>query len=213
MASSLTPSALPILVQVTAGPVRPSIHCTRTVPIAAIRHNTPIAYRPPTMSYSITINSSAAARSLAVEKGYNVIFSKRVDTDSDGKGAQFNTAWFVLNPNDMGDSITVSWDATMYSATYNDYHTSDGDKIEMPHDIVELQPGGPYQVDVTGTMGIDETRPVDESSRPAFTFSNNSYYTNDGYDGDYYPVLLTQDPVGNKVPCWAASQGMERNVA
>jgi hypothetical protein len=160
------------------------------------------------MANSITINSSAAARSLAAEKGYNVVFAKVVITNSrDYRGSACNTAWFVLNPNDMGDSVTISWDVTPHSATYNDQQSADGDKIDVGHEIVDLQAGCPYQVDENGTMNIDYAKSLDESDRPAYLFSNYSYAGT--YGNGYYPVLLTQDPAGNKVPFWAADYGMD----
>jgi hypothetical protein len=160
------------------------------------------------MAYSITINSSADARSLAAEKGYNIVFAKGVATNN---GTEFNTAWFTLNPNDIGDSITVSWDVTTYSATNKDYYTRDCDNIEVDHEIVDLETGGAYHVDANGVMGANPTRrdePAPSRERP-FTF-NNYYYG--GPEGGYYPVLLAQDPAGNKVPFWASGRGMAFQV-
>jgi hypothetical protein len=166
------------------------------------------------MAYSITINSSAAARALAAEKGYNVVFAKGVK----GTGCdvvEFNTAWFVLNPNDMGDSVTVSWDAPTFSGTYQDDLRADGAKIEVAGNIVDLEAGGVYHVDENGTMGVDLTlSPIERSAysrRPDILFTNH-YYRQRLNEG-YYPVLLTQDPAGNKVPFWALFDGTAVRIA
>jgi hypothetical protein len=150
------------------------------------------------MAYSITINSSAAARALAAEKGYNFVFAKRVDTDGttgDVGGAEYNIAWFVLNPKEIGDSITVSWDASTYSATFNDFR-------DTVQDAVELQPGGYYSVADSFTL---EPYAVDpDPNNPAFHFLNGSY---PGYV--FTPILLAQDPAGNKAQIWV-HKGMAR---
>jgi hypothetical protein len=171
------------------------------------------------MAYSITINSSAAARALAAEKGYNVVFAKGVKATRPADEfpfnrdfVEFNTAWFVLNPNDMGDSFTVSWDAAPYSGTYQDDLREDGAKIEVDRNIVNNLKAGVavYHVDETGTMRLDPKATTSNMrhnnlycDRPEFQFIN---YFHRAINGDgYYPVLLTQDPAGNKVPFWSAN--------
>jgi hypothetical protein len=151
------------------------------------------------MAYSITINSSAAARALAAENGYNFVFAKRADVcyntprrslpNFNNTISEYTTVWTVLNPNDIGDSVTVSWDTPVYSATY----AGGGNSIDV-------ESGGSYNVDANGTMISDpDNHPWCE---PAITFRRTDY------EQDYTPILLTQDPSGNKVPFWTASQGM-----
>jgi hypothetical protein len=154
------------------------------------------------MTYSITITSTAAARARAAQKGYNFVFAKGVIT---GSGTDYNTVWFVLGPTGIADTTTVRWDAE-YDASYTaDATMINGGTVKATGNTIELQLGGCYQVDSTGTLGPDPNRVINPRS-PAFHFFNSA-----GYANEYTPVLRTRGPtlLGNvMLPFWAADTGM-----
>jgi hypothetical protein len=156
-------------------------------------------FTPSLASYQLRINSSAAARARAAEAGYNFVFAKGVDGGYGGPA--YNTAWDALRPDEVGDSVIVSWDVD-YQASYSNDTAVDGATIRLAGNVVELQQGGYYQVDSSGTLGPDPNKPVDPS-RNAFHFLNSL-----GYPTEYAPVLLSPSPTGHVVPIWIAGTGM-----
>jgi hypothetical protein len=111
------------------------------------------------MTCSITINSSAAACALAAEKGYSFVFAKGVDTAGSfgnaNNGVEYSTAWFVLNPNEIGrfDHRQLGWYGLLCHC--HPLHDKCCKTQLDPNGIaIELQPGCYYQVDMIETLNI-----------------------------------------------------------
>jgi hypothetical protein len=151
------------------------------------------------MAYSITINTPADFRTVAADNGYSFVLAKGVHTSMDS-GNEFNTAWIVLNPSEMGDSTTISWDAA-YTASYTSSYlttATDGVKPTVKEPTLALERGGYYKL-VNGVLELDPNG-CDPYGNPSFCFLGGAK--------KYKPVLLTQDNAGNMAPFWVSGTGM-----
>lgn len=153
-------------------------------------------------TFELTILSSTAAREKAQEKGYNLVFARGVDAG--GGDLDYNAAWMTLNPNEMSDEDTVSWEV-QYTASYSIKFPKDKTKIEGTGHPIPMEDGGKYVVSSTGTLEIDKNK-VPKGS--AFNF-----YNDDGYTKEYVPILQSPDSGGKSVPIWCASTGVTINGA
>lgn len=150
-------------------------------------------------SYTLTINSDAAARQKAADKGYNFVFAKGV---SSGGDVDYNSAWIVLKPSEMSDSQTISWDVD-YNADYSTEQFKDKAKIVGKGNLLKMDAGGQYVVSKVGELEIDPNRPPKGS---AFHFHNDQ-----GYALEYTPILSSLDNNNQRVAIWAASTGVSIN--
>lgn len=154
-------------------------------------------------TYSLTIKSSSAARKLAKDKEYKFVFAKGVSTGGD---INYNTAWFVLDPDQIGNSITVNWTVN-YVGNFSAQTIRERVKISDSGNNLPMSPGGQYNVSDSSTLVIDKNRP---DSGKAFHFHNSM-----GYGGEpgkeYTPILKSDDNQGKLTPIWAATTGVTVN--
>ena len=97
-------------------------------------------------NYTLTINTSAAARQALTRKGYNLVFAKGV---SSGGEVDYNAAWIVLKPSEMSPSMKISWDVDYY-ANYTTSQLKNRAEIQGTGTDLKMDPGGAYVVDVNG---------------------------------------------------------------
>jgi hypothetical protein len=147
--------------------------------------------------YTITINSSDAARAKAADEGYNFVVAKGVSTSD---GVDYNAAWIVIPPDVSGPSMVINWDVS-YQAAYTTSTIVNQATIDVIGTPIEVVPGGYYVVDGSGTLGPDPNKPKNPS-KSGFHFRNDA-----GYAAEYTPVLLASDNTGTMVPLWAADTG------
>ncbi|WP_392533620.1 hypothetical protein [Nostoc sp. C117] len=150
-------------------------------------------------NYTLTINSSAAAREALADAGYNLVFAKGV---SSGGDVDYNAAWITLKPSEITHSIKISWDVDYY-ANFTTSQVKDKAIITGIGKDIKMDAGGQYVVNATGSLIVDENHETQGSS---FHFRNDQ-----GYKLKYVPILESLDNNGNRVPIWAASTGVTKN--
>lgn len=150
-------------------------------------------------NYNLVIKTTDKARRKASEKNYKLVFAKGVST---GRDTEFNAAWMVLDPSEIGESITVNWTVN-YEGNFSAESFKDGTEITISGNDLELTPGGQYNVDKNSTLIVD---PNKKTQGNAFHFHNDAGYG--AGKKEYTPIIKNPDKDGKSVPIWTATTGV-----